>query len=100
MIGTIALGAVAGFFVGNGIPYFVTGSFGWRHRFLLGESAVANVVAGVAAIGIGALCWHFADAPAHPWAAGVAALVGALAVGLIHAKVWTPRAVHHAAERT
>lgn len=90
MVLAIVLGFVAGFFAGNGLPYFVTGSFGWPHRFLLGHSAVANVVAGTVALAIAATSGYFVDWHHHPLAGGAAALVGALAVGLIHARVWAP----------
>lgn len=84
----IVLGFVTGFFAGNGLPYFVTGSFGWQHRFLLGRSAVANVIAGTAALAIAALSAYFTDWHAHPLVAGTAATLGVLAVGLIHVRVW------------
>jgi len=88
MPSAVVLAFVAGFFAGNGLPYFVTGSFGWEHRFLLGRSAVANVIAGTAALTIAAVTAYFVPWHTHPLAAGIAATLGVLAVGLIHAKVW------------
>lgn len=85
---TVLLGLVAGFMAANGLPYFVLGSFGREHRFLLGRSATANVVAGWTAIVIAGVCWHFTDTHAHPVPAWTAAAIGALSVGLIHARVW------------
>ncbi len=89
MAASILLGFVAGFFAGNGLPYFVTGSFAREHKLLLGgKSAYANVLAGVVLFAIAALSWHFADVRDHPIAVYMSALLGAMAVGLIHARDW------------
>lgn len=88
MILSIAFGFVAGFFVGNGLPYYVHGSFGEEHRFLLGRSPVANVLAGCGAMTIGALAWIAIHDDGHTGPALCAVLVGVLVVGLIHARVW------------
>ena len=86
MIVTLALGFVAGFFLGNGIPYYVTGSFGNEHGFFGGKSAAANVIAGIVAFAIAGACWHFAQ----PKVLGtyLAALLGMACVGLIHTITW------------
>ena len=89
MVASILLGFVAGFFAGNGLPYFITGGFAKEHQLLLGgKSAYANVIAGVILFAIAAFCWHFADAKDHPIAVYMSALFGVLAVGLIHARDW------------
>jgi len=88
MLGSILLGFVAGFFAGNGLPYFITGSFAQEHQFLLGKSAYTNILAGVVAFAIAALSWHFADLKDHRMAVCASAFLGVVAVGLIHARVW------------
>ncbi len=89
MIVSILLGFVAGFFAGNGLPYFITGSFAKEHQLLLGgKSAYANVVAGVILFAIAALGWHFADVKDHPAAVYISTLLVVLVVGLIHARDW------------
>ena len=88
MLGTLIFGFIAGFFVGNGLPYYITGSFAKEHRSLLGKSAVTNVIGGVALIAIGVICWYFVPIQAHPFGAYSSALIGLLSVGLIHAKDW------------
>ena len=88
MLESVVMGFVAGFFVGNGLPYFVLGSFAEEHAFLLGRSARANVLAGWVATMIGGGCWSVIHRDGHIGQALVAASLGALAVGLIHARVW------------
>jgi hypothetical protein len=88
MVLAIVLGLVAGFFAGNGLPYYVVASFGLRHRFLLGSSPVANLVAGLGCFVIALVAWHFAHVPAHPLAGWTAVLVGLLLVALIHVRAW------------
>ncbi|RIQ20921.1 hypothetical protein [Jiangella rhizosphaerae] len=89
MIVTVLLAFVAGFFAGNGLPYFVEGSTGRTvNPGPFGDGAVVNVVSGWFLLVIGALAWHFADVPAHPWPGWSAAALGVLAVGLVHARTW------------
>jgi hypothetical protein len=86
---TVLLAFAAGFFAGNGLPYFVAGSTGdGGNPAPFGDSAVVNVVMGWAAMFvIAAICWCFAhmDDPPLP---GYAAAAGVLTVGLIHAGLW------------
>ncbi len=84
----IVLGLVAGFFAGNGLPYYVVASFGQRHRFLWGASPVANLVAGLVCFAIALVAWHFAHVPAHPLPGWTAVLVGLFLVALIHVRAW------------
>ena len=90
MLTTIALAFLAGFFAGNGLPYFVKGSTGeGGNPAPFGDSPVVNVVTGWAAMFvIAAPCWYFAHVPDHPLPGYAAAAAGVLAVGLIHARTW------------
>ena len=89
MVAAILLGFAAGFFAGNGLPYFITGGFAKEHQLLLGgKSAYANVIVGVILFAIAAFSWHFADIKDHSIAVHISALLGVLAVGLIHARNW------------
>lgn len=86
---TIGLAFTAGFFVGNGLPYYVQGSVGRGvNPSPFPDSPTINVVVGWFAILIGATCWHVADVPAHQVPGVTAAAVGVLVVGLIHARNW------------
>lgn len=87
---TVFLAFVAGFFAGNGLPYFLAGSTGeGGNPAPFGDSAVVNVVVGWTAIFvIAAACWHFARVSDHPLPGYSAAAAGVLVVGLIHARVW------------
>jgi hypothetical protein len=82
------LGLVAGFFAGNGLPYYVVASFGQRHRFLWGSSPLANLASGMGCFVIALVAWHFAHVPAHPLAGWAAVLVGLFLVALIHVRAW------------
>ena len=86
MLYTLLLGFISGFFLGNGLPYFIVGSFGKEHGFSFGKSAAANVMAGVTGFAIAGIAWHFADP--HIVGTYIAALLGMACVGLIHTKTW------------
>lgn len=89
MITTALLAFVAGFFAGNGIPYYVHGSTGQKiNPGPFGDGATINVVTGWVMFIIAAVAWHFADVPAHPLPGWFSAAIGVLAVGLIHAHNW------------
>lgn len=90
MLTTVLLAFAAGFFAGNGLPYYVAGSTGESgNPGPFKDSAVGNVVTGWTAVFvIAALCWHFAHVADHPLAGYAAAAVGVLVVGLIHARNW------------
>lgn len=89
MLLTIVLGFIAGFFAGNGLPYYAEGSIGHGvNPSPFRESAAANVLIGSAAFIVAAIAWHFAHVSQYPAAGYGAAALGVLVVGLIHAKVW------------
>ena len=89
MILTLFLALTAGFFAGNGVPYFVQGSLGeGRNPSPFPDHPAASVATGVVAFAVAGTAWSFADASAHAGAAWVAAATGVLAVGLIHARTW------------
>jgi hypothetical protein len=100
MITTVLLAYVAGFFAGNDPPLLPTGSVGQTNHTPFGQSATVNVTVGCVAFAIAAICWHFANTPAHPLPADAAALAGLLTVGVIHARGWhnNPWARHHSAQ--
>ncbi|MFG1626324.1 hypothetical protein [Kribbella sp. NPDC049227] len=87
MLTTVLLALVAGFFVGNGLPYYMLGSTGNTNPTPFGQSAAVNVVVGWVAFVIAAICWRYAHVSGHPLAGYAAAAVGLLAVGLIHAEL-------------
>lgn len=86
---TVTLAFVAGFFAGNGLPYFVQGSLGeGRNPSPLPDHPMVSVATGCGAFVIAGIAWSLAHSPAHPLAAGLAGAAGVLAVGLIHARTW------------
>jgi hypothetical protein len=86
---TLLVAFVAGFFLGNGLPYYVAGSTGEGvNPSPFPKTAPVNVVNGWALMLIGAVAWHFVDVARFPVEAWVAGALGVLAVGLIHARVW------------
>jgi hypothetical protein len=94
----IVLGLVAGFFAGNGLPYYVVASFGQRHRFLWGSSPLANLGAAMGAFVIALVAWHYAHVPAHPLAGWTAVLVGLFLVALIHVRAWPNNSLRRPAQ--
>ena len=85
----IVLGFVAGFFLGNGIPYYIGGSTGSGvSPSPFPQTPTVNVAVGWIALVIGAVAWSFAGADAHPLPAYAAGAAGFLVVGLIHARSW------------
>jgi hypothetical protein len=89
MLTTIGLAFVAGFFLGNGLPYYTQGSTGdGRHPAPFPDSPAVSVLVGCLAFAIAAVAWRFAHAGDHPVPAYAAALAGLLAVALIHTRTW------------
>jgi hypothetical protein len=89
MLTTIGLAFVAGFFLGNGVPYYAEGSTGeGRHPGPFPDRPWVSVLAGCGAFTIAAIAWHFAGSGGHPFPAYGAALLGLLAVALIHTRTW------------
>jgi hypothetical protein len=89
MVTTVVLAFLAGFWGGNGLPYFVAGSTGdGRNPGPFADSAAGNVLVGWVMVVGAALFWHFAHVPRHPSAGWSAVALGVLAVGLIHSRTW------------
>ncbi|GGJ21370.1 hypothetical protein [Streptomyces brasiliensis] len=89
MPATLLLASAAGFWAGNGLPYYTAGSTGdSTSPGPFRPSASADVVCGWVMLVVGAVCWHYAHTAAHPLPAYTAAALGVLSVGLIHARLW------------
>jgi hypothetical protein len=89
MIWTVLTAFVAGFFVGNGLPYYVAGSTGESvNPSPFPKSPSTNVVVGWAGMLLGGVVGYFTDWTTSPVWALAAAMLGALAVGLVHARLW------------
>jgi len=89
MLTTVGLAFVAGFFLGNGLPYYAQGSTGdGRHPGPLKDSPAVAVLIGCVAFAVAAVAWGFAHPGEHPVPAYAAALAGLLAVALIHTHTW------------
>jgi hypothetical protein len=89
MLITIGLAFVAGFFAGNGLPYYAQGSTGdGRHPGPFRDSPMVSVFTGWAGLVIAAVAWSFADVNNHPFPGYAAAALGVLLVGLIHTRTW------------
>jgi hypothetical protein len=89
MILTAVVAFLAGFFLGNGLPYYVQGSVGRGvNPSPFPDSPAVNVTVGWVALIIGGICLYLADVPAHPIAGVAAGAVGVLLVGLIHSREW------------
>jgi hypothetical protein len=79
----------AGFFGGNGLPYYLAGSTGEGvNPSPFPNTPRVNVVVGWFGLAAGVAAWQFTDTQAHGGAACASGLLGALVVGLIHARVW------------
>lgn len=86
---TIVLAFVAGFFAGNGLPYYAQGSTGdGRNPAPFPDSPLVSVLTGWSAFIIAAVAWNFAHVSDHPLPGFAAAALGLLAVGLIHTQTW------------
>jgi hypothetical protein len=89
MLITVGLAFVAGFFAGNGLPYYAQGSTGDGHNPApFRDSPVISVLTGWGAFVIAAVAWSFADVNSHPVPGYAAAALGVLLVGLIHTRTW------------
>lgn len=89
MLATLLLALAAGFFGGNGLPYYVAGSTGeGASPSPFRASAAGNVLNGLVLMAVGVTCWHFAHVADHPAAGWPAFAAGAALVGLIHARMW------------
>ena len=86
---TVFLAFVAGFFAGNGLPYYLQGSLGeGRNPSPFPDRPAVAVATGLGCFLIAGTAWAFADVAAHPLAGWLAAAAGLLAVGLVHARTW------------
>ena len=89
MVITVVLAFVAGFFAGNGLPYYLQGSIGeGRNPSPFRDIPVVSVVTGWGGFVIAGVAWAFAGVGGHPLPGWIAAAAGVLAVGLIHARNW------------
>jgi len=89
MLLTIAVCFTAGFFGGNGLPYYVAGSTGnARNPSPFHNSPFVNVIVGCAAMALGRVLWSLANVQGHEAAAWISGFAGILVVGLIHARTW------------
>jgi hypothetical protein len=92
MLWSLVFGLVAGFFAGNGLPYYAEGSAGRTPNpsvfSTMPRTTTVNILLGCACFVVAGIAWHFAGASHHPLAAYGTGLVGMLLVGLIHARVW------------
>jgi hypothetical protein len=89
MLTTLALAFVAGFFLGNGLPYYVQGSTGdGHHPGPFRDTPAVSVLVGCFAFAIAAAAWAFAHSSGHPFAAYAAALIGLVTVAMIHTRTW------------
>jgi hypothetical protein len=86
---TVVLAFVAGFFAGNGLPYYAQGSVGYgRNPGPFPDSPMVSVLGGWGAFVVAAVALNFAHVGAHPLPGCAAAALGVLAVGLIHTRTW------------
>jgi hypothetical protein len=86
---TVLLAFVAGFFAGNGLPYYVQGSLGeGRNPSPFPDRPAVAVVTGVGCFLIAGTAWAFAHVAARPGPGWLATAAGVLAVGLVHARTW------------
>jgi len=98
MLATVLLCLVAGFFVGNGLPYYVAGSTGQAiSPSPFPQRPATNVLVGCAAMALGGLLWSLAHVADHRLAAWLGALAGVLIVGLIHSRTWRNNPWHRRA---
>jgi hypothetical protein len=89
MLITVGLAFVAGFFVGNGLPYYAQGSTGdGRNPGPFPDSPLVSVLCGWGAFVVAAVAWNFAHVSSHPLPGYTAAALGVLIVGLIHTRTW------------
>jgi hypothetical protein len=89
MLITVGLAFVAGFFVGNGLPYYAQGSTGdGRNPGPFPDSPLVSVFCGWTAFVVAAVAWHFARVSGHPLPGYTAAALGVLTAGLIHTRTW------------
>lgn len=94
MLLTIIFGLLAGFFAGNGLPYYAEGSArrdGNPSPFP--NSPFVSVIIGWVAFVVAGVFWWLAQVPSHPLAGWISVAVGVLVVGLIHARNWPTQSV-------
>ena len=85
----LVLAFVAGFFGGNGLPYYIAGSTGESvNPSPFPQTPSVNVLVGFAAMVVGTGAGYFTDWARYPGWSELAAAAGVLVVGLIHARVW------------
>ena len=84
MVSVLIVGFLAGVLAANGVPNFVRGVSGKKHRPIVGPtgSAMEGVVWGWLSLGIAAVVWHLAPMASHPRAAFAGVAAGVLVMGL------------------
>lgn len=89
MIQSVLAAFVAGFFAGNGLPYYIAGSTGEGvNPSPFRDAPAVNVGVGWVGVGLGFVAWQFVDPNTWWWASYGSAAFGVLVVGLIHARLW------------
>jgi hypothetical protein len=86
MISVIVLAFLAGLMGTNGIPHFVQGITAREYPNVTGNSPTNNVISGLAAFAIAGVLVAVARVDDHPRAALIAAAVGAVVMGIFHAR--------------
>ncbi len=84
MLSVLILGFVAGALAAAGVPNFVKGISGEKHKPIVGPtgSATESVIWGWLSLAIAAVVWHLAPMKNHPRAAFIGVAVGVLVMGL------------------
>lgn len=84
MVSVLILGILVGVLFCNGVPHFIKGVSGEKHRtpFAKSSPATVNAVWGWLNLVAAVLVWHVAPMAKHPRAAFVAVATGALLTGV------------------
>jgi hypothetical protein len=82
---------LAGLFAANGVPHFVKGGFGQKHRTPFGKpsSALVNVCWGWSNLVIAVIFLHFAHVRAHEYRAFTIFAISVLIMTILNAIVWS-----------
>lgn len=87
MITDIILSFLAGLFGANAVPHFVKGITKESYPCAFGNSPVPNLIAGLVGLVIAVLFVYFTDVHNHSLVLLGAGALGALLIGLFHAKI-------------
>lgn len=88
---------LAGVLASNGAPHFIKGITGQKHQTPFGKpsSAVVNVCWGWLNLIVAALFLHLGHVRTHEYRAFVLFAIGALAMGVFSAMIWTKHPEHN-----